>query len=60
MERFKEWLAIKIAYNFLPRRVIYWCAIRVAANATQGKWGSQVVPDLTAMDALQRWEKREA
>ncbi len=55
-ERLKEWLAIKIAYKLLPNRIVYWCAIRVAANATQGKWSGQVVPDLTAMDALKRWE----
>ena len=41
---------------WLPRKLVMWCFIRVVANATQGKWSSQVVPELTAMDALQRWE----
>jgi hypothetical protein len=39
----------------LPKRLVMWCAIRVMANATTGPYGNQVVPDLTAMDALARW-----
>lgn len=41
----------------LPRSVVYWSAIRVMANATTGEYRNQIVPDLTAMDALERWEK---
>jgi hypothetical protein len=51
-----EKLAMKIAWA-LPRRVVYWCAIRLGCNATQGPYGDQVVPDLLMMDALKRWEK---
>lgn len=51
MERLYKWIAW-----MLPRRLVYWCAIRLLAHATQGKWGSQEVPQLRAMDALQRWE----
>ena len=43
----------------LPRRLVYWCAIRVGAHATQGKWSNQEVPALTLMDALKRWEDDE-
>jgi hypothetical protein len=50
-ERAPMWLAWA-----LPRRAVYWAAIRVIAHATQGKWGSTEVPTLTAMDALRRWE----
>jgi hypothetical protein len=39
----------------LPRRLVYWCAVRVGAHATTGAYSSQVVPDLTFTDALQRW-----
>lgn len=46
---------IKIAW-WLPRRLAYWCAIRLGAHATQGRWSNQNVPDLTFMDALKRWE----
>lgn len=42
----------------LPRRVVYWCGIRIAAHATQGKHASQVMPDLLMMDALHRWDER--
>lgn len=39
----------------LPRRLVYWCAIRLMANATVGPYSDQVVPELTAMQALERW-----
>lgn len=55
MERFKERIAMKLAW-LLPRRLAYWAAIRVIAHATQGKYETQIVPELYAMDALQRWE----
>jgi len=50
----KERIARSISF-FLPREIAYWCAIRVFAHATTGKYSEQVVPDLTAMDALKRW-----
>ena len=40
----------------LPRRLVMWCAVRVISHATAGQWSSQNVPELTAMDALKRWE----
>jgi len=39
----------------LPRKLVYYASIRLMAHATTGKYSSQIVPDLTAMDALQRW-----
>jgi len=39
----------------LPRKLIYWAALRLIAFATQGPYSEQVVPELTAMDALGRW-----
>lgn len=47
-------ILMKLAW-LLPRRIVMWCAIRVAAHATTGKYGNQVVPELSAMDAIQRW-----
>jgi hypothetical protein len=41
----------------LPRWLVYWCSIRLIAYATQGEYANTIVPDLTAMDALKRWEK---
>ena len=54
LDRFAKWLAWK-----LPRRLVLWAAVRLIANATQGAYSDQIVPDLTAMDALDRWEINE-
>jgi hypothetical protein len=50
IEKIWMWIAWR-----LPHTLVMWCAIRVGAHATQGEYSSQVVPDLTFMDALQRW-----
>lgn len=49
-------LWIKLAW-LLPETLVYFCTIRLIANATQGKYSNQIVPELTAMDALKRWEE---
>lgn len=54
--KLRERLANKIIWK-LPSWVIYRSAIRIMANATTGKYKHQVVPDLTMLDALKRWEK---
>ncbi len=54
LEPLMKWLAWK-----LPRQLVLWCAIRVVAHATTGKFSNQVVPDLTAMDALKRWDDKQ-
>jgi hypothetical protein len=38
--------------------VAKWAFIRVAVHATVGPWSNQVVPDLTVLDALQRWDEQ--
>ena len=53
--RIREKIIMKIVWN-LPSYLVYWCAVRVIAHATTGKYGSEIVPELTAMDALKRWE----
>lgn len=40
----------------LPRVVVKWAYIRVGAHATTGKYEKTVVPELSMMEALQRWE----
>jgi hypothetical protein len=40
----------------LPRRLAYFATIRVGVHATTGEYGHQIVPDLTFLDALKRWE----
>ena len=54
-ERFWFWLAWR-----LPRRLALFATVRVAAHATQGPYSHQVVPDLTVMQALQRWDQTPA
>ena len=49
-ERIITWIVWR-----LPNRMVYWCAIRLMAKATQGEYGNTEVPGLTAMDALERW-----
>lgn len=48
-------LAMAIVWR-LPRWLCRWAYIRVAAHATTGDYSSTVVPELSMMDALQRWE----
>ena len=50
-EKLTIWLAWK-----LPRTLVYWCAIRLMAHATQGKHSGQPVPELTGIEALRRWQ----
>lgn len=50
-ERMLIWLAWK-----LPRRLVYWCAVRLLAAATVPPHGDQVVPELTGLLALTQWE----
>jgi hypothetical protein len=51
-----DYIYQKIAW-LLPKKLVYWCAIRLLSHATVGKYNNQVVPDLKAMDALERWRK---
>ena len=50
----KIWM--EIAW-ILPKRLVYWCSVRLMANATVGKYSNTVVPELKAMEALERWSK---
>lgn len=50
-----EKMQMKAAW-LLPKSVTMWAAVRVGAHATQGEYGDTVVPELTFMDALKRWE----
>lgn len=50
-----EKLNVGVAW-LLPKEVVKWAAVRLMAHATQGEYSTQIVPELTAMDALKRWE----
>jgi hypothetical protein len=52
MEKIIMWIVWR-----LPKSIVYWSAVRLGANATQGNYSNQIVPELTFMDALKRWEK---
>lgn len=41
----------------LPHEVCARAMVRVMAHATTGQWSNQFVPDLGAMEALQRWDQ---
>ncbi len=51
----KEKILIFMAWR-LPKSLVYWCAIRLGANATQDQYSNQIVSDLLFMDALKRWK----
>jgi len=40
----------------MPRRLVYFCTIRLISAATTGQYSDTVVPELTAMDSVKRWE----
>ena len=33
-----------------------WCVVRLMTHATQGEHATQIIPELTVVDALKRWE----
>ena len=51
----KQPFSMRVAW-WLPRRLVYFCAMRLMAHATTGKYETTVVPELTAMDALDAWD----
>lgn len=55
IHRRAERLLLAIVWR-LPRRLVMWCYIRVGVHATTGQYGNTVVPDLTMVEALERWD----
>lgn len=54
-EKLKERIITAVVWA-LPKKIIYWSAIRLMAHATTGEHGNTVVPELTGLTALKRWE----
>lgn len=50
-EKIKFWIAWR-----MPHWLVNLCAVRLIAHATTGRYSDTVVPELTAMDAVKRWE----
>jgi len=51
IEQLYWWLAFK-----LPKRLIYYCVIRVWARTTCGSWSGEDCTATTMADATKRWE----
>jgi len=56
MDRMKDRFCLWLSWK-LPKRLVKWCAVRVGAHATTGEYGHSIVPEVTFMDALERWVK---
>ena len=41
---------------WLPKKLVYFCVIRLMAHATCGKYGDTNATELDIMIALKRWE----
>lgn len=54
--RWSEKTVMAIAWR-LPRKLVMWCAIRLMAHATQGPYSNTEVGSLSAVEALQRWDR---
>lgn len=50
LDKLNHWIA-----NHLPRRLVYWCGIRMMAHATTGPYGHLEVPAVTGPEMLVRW-----
>lgn len=55
MNRMIENLICWCAWH-VPRRLAYWCTIRLAGHATGPDYPTQEVPALLVIDALERWK----
>jgi len=54
VDKDKAWLWIA---RRMPHQLVMWCTVVLGAHAITGKYENTVVPELTFMDALGRWEK---
>ncbi len=41
----------------IPKRIKYFCFMHIMAYATTGKYGDTIVPELSGMDAIDRYRK---
>jgi len=55
LRKTREKIQMKIAWA-LPKWLVRWASVRMIAHATTNEYGNTIVPDLSAMDALERWE----
>ena len=41
----------------LPRWLVRWAVVRATLHATSGQRSNEVVPEVTAIEVMQRWDK---
>ena len=41
--------------DLLPKKIVYFCFMKVMAYSTTGKYGATIVPELSGMDAVKRY-----
>lgn len=47
-----------VCYRLLPKKVLYFAFIKVVADVTTGEYSNTVVPELYALEALDRFGKK--
>lgn len=51
MDKFYQWLAFR-----LPKRLAYWCYIRIHSYATVTKFKDKIPDEVTWHQALEAWK----
>ncbi|MCP4493265.1 MAG: hypothetical protein GY820_39075 [Gammaproteobacteria bacterium] len=46
-----------VVRNLMPKKIIYFSFFHVMAHSTTGEYGDTIVPELTGMDAIDRYGK---
>ena len=57
MKRFVEKFMFRFVWK-LPHSLIYYCALRAAANATCGEFGNKTPEEVSIMDMIDAWGKK--
>lgn len=53
-----ETLWMKLAW-IMPKKLVYWCGVRMAGHATSGdEYGENHPDDVSVIDMLKRWEEQ--
>ena len=55
IRRFRESVLTWLAWK-MPKSLVMWASMRLIAHATTNEYSSTIVPDLTAMEAIRRWD----
>jgi hypothetical protein len=50
----RDWFYAGLS-RILPARLVYWVHVRVSAHGSTGKYSGQILPDMTVVEAIDRW-----